>query len=343
MRNCTFLCAAALALGLAGHASTVSAQTFENVGVRAQGMGGAFVAVADDATASWWNPAGLASGAYLSALLERSRVTEPSSPVAGGPAIRATSGDFAIAFPALGLSYYRFRISEIAPFGSTASWAANRQDPRTSGSSVRSVSVNQFGTTIGQSIGDHLVIGSTIKLLVAGATVLTPPLSAAAPSLDDVDGLSVSRHYRSDLDVGAMAQLGHVRVGFTAKNLTRPTLGSGADALTLERQARVGLAVFTRRVGGLQGWKLAADADLTTQATVTGNVRHVAGGAEAWLLNGRLGVRGGLSGNTVDDLRPAVSGGVSVAVTRAIHVNATRTQGRDESVQGWSTGVSVTF
>src|SRR2546428_575593 len=29
------------------------------VGARAVGMGGAFVAVADDATAPWWNPAGL--------------------------------------------------------------------------------------------------------------------------------------------------------------------------------------------------------------------------------------------------------------------------------------------
>src|SRR5689334_2120727 len=40
------------------------AQLFEAVGTRAQGLGGAFVAVADDATASWWNPAGLATGAY---------------------------------------------------------------------------------------------------------------------------------------------------------------------------------------------------------------------------------------------------------------------------------------
>ena len=35
------------------------AQTIESVGIRAQGVAGAFVAVADDATATWWNPAGL--------------------------------------------------------------------------------------------------------------------------------------------------------------------------------------------------------------------------------------------------------------------------------------------
>src|SRR5881398_1203079 len=46
----------------------VDAQSFELVGIRAQGMGGAFVAVADDASATWWNPAGLASGAYFNVL-----------------------------------------------------------------------------------------------------------------------------------------------------------------------------------------------------------------------------------------------------------------------------------
>ncbi len=38
---------------------------------RAQGMGGAFVGVADDATASWWNPAGLATGAYFNVVIEK--------------------------------------------------------------------------------------------------------------------------------------------------------------------------------------------------------------------------------------------------------------------------------
>src|ERR1043166_1692648 len=50
--------------------SAVLAQTAAPVGVRAEGMGGAFVAVADDATAAWWNPAGLATGALFRAILE---------------------------------------------------------------------------------------------------------------------------------------------------------------------------------------------------------------------------------------------------------------------------------
>ena len=46
-------------------AAPADAQSFEALGSRAQGMG-AFVAVADDASAVYWNPAGLASGAYFS-------------------------------------------------------------------------------------------------------------------------------------------------------------------------------------------------------------------------------------------------------------------------------------
>ena len=43
---------------------------YEIVGTRAQGMAGAFVAVADDATATWWNPAGIATGALLGVSME---------------------------------------------------------------------------------------------------------------------------------------------------------------------------------------------------------------------------------------------------------------------------------
>ena len=51
----------------------VHAQVFETFGVRALGMGGAFVAVADDATATYWNPAGL-TNVFSSAVLEVQRI-----------------------------------------------------------------------------------------------------------------------------------------------------------------------------------------------------------------------------------------------------------------------------
>src|SRR5213593_698647 len=58
-------------------ARPAEAQSAEAIGVRAQGMGGAFTAVADDATATWWNPAGLAAGAYFNLILEAGSQREP--------------------------------------------------------------------------------------------------------------------------------------------------------------------------------------------------------------------------------------------------------------------------
>src|SRR5215470_13415814 len=102
-----------------------SAQPPDAIGVRAQGMGGAFTAVADDATATWWNPAGLATGAYLSAIAEYGRTPDNDRDHRG----------FALAFPALGLSYYRLTVSEMQPASSTDGSGAGRQDP--GGVSVR--------------------------------------------------------------------------------------------------------------------------------------------------------------------------------------------------------------
>ena len=43
-------------------AEPAAAQSFGDVGTRAAGMGGAFVGVADDASAIYWNPGALATG-----------------------------------------------------------------------------------------------------------------------------------------------------------------------------------------------------------------------------------------------------------------------------------------
>ena len=54
----------------AGQPSLAAGQGVEAVGMRALGMGGAFVAVADDASATYWNPAGLVTGSVFSAVAE---------------------------------------------------------------------------------------------------------------------------------------------------------------------------------------------------------------------------------------------------------------------------------
>src|SRR4029453_10286725 len=95
-----------------------AAQSSDAVGIRAQGMGGAFTALADDATATWWNPAGLAGGAYLNAIVEYGRVEDTDTDRRG----------FSVAFPALGLSYYRTRVTQAELISSTAASGGVRQD-----------------------------------------------------------------------------------------------------------------------------------------------------------------------------------------------------------------------
>src|ERR671912_488092 len=91
----------------------VSGQTFDGPGTRAQGMGGAFVAVADDASAVYWNPGALASGAYFSLLIDRTDTESSSS--RPNRAAKRSSWLVALSVPAIGLSYYRLRHASATP------------------------------------------------------------------------------------------------------------------------------------------------------------------------------------------------------------------------------------
>jgi len=317
------------------------AQGYEDVGTRAQGMAGAFVAVADDATASWWNPAGLASGAYFNVIFEKGRAHEPEDPSGFDPARRLGTTGFAVAFPALGVSYYRLRVSEIASSpSSTASAGENREELGGPGGFVRSRSVSQFGVTIGQSFGRHLVVGSTLKLLRAGAA--TVAVDGESDPLDAGDDLEISQRTRTDLDVGVMASFQYLRLGLSMRNVTEPEFGDGNDRLTLERQARAGIAFLARPPTTVSGLTVAADLDLTRQATPFGDARRAAIGGEA-KLGRRLAVRGGLSKNTLGDRGLTKTTGVSVAPVSGIYIEGARAFGSDKSMRGWSSTVRLTF
>ena len=127
----------------------VLAQPFEGVGARAQGMA-AFVAVADDASAVYWNPGGLASGAYFSLVLDR---TEAETKVAlGRPSGGRSSWLLALSAPAIGLSYYRLRSTNVFPTGTQLS-------------RVESLVTHHAGATLVHSIFNHLAAGATVKLV----------------------------------------------------------------------------------------------------------------------------------------------------------------------------------
>jgi hypothetical protein len=286
--------------------SVAFAQRFDEVGVRAQGMAGAFVAVADDATATWWNPAGLATGLTF---------VDLSAEVMGGGGRGVAMG-----FPSLGLSYYRLKISQIQPSGSTVFSPSGRQDIGAAGSGLPSVDVglSQFGATVGQSLSQHLVVATTIKLVSA---------------LSDT---------QADLDVGAMAEFSVIRLGIAVRNVREPTFGSGSSALAVARRARAGAALIAPVRGMLDRLVLAVDADLTTATTNGRQEREVAGGVETWWAGRRLGVRGGAGVNT------ATGGsfgafGVSVVPYPRVNLEGAVMRGLDSTRDQWSFGLRVTF
>ena len=298
-------------------AENLLAQQPDSVGVRAQGMSGAFTAVADDATASWWNPAGLASGAYLNVIVEYGEANDPPTPT------NLPHRGFAIAFPALGVSYYRMTVSEIASPASTAGSAAGRQDPGSP--NVRTLEVSQFGATVGQSISNHFVLASTVKLLRADA------------------GTTGDTETQGGLDAGAMFLFRAWRAGVNVRNVREVTFGDGDAAFELRRQVRAGIAWSSAANTAYGGATLAADADLMKVATALGDERRLAAGAEIWTRQRLFGARGGISASTIGDRREAYSAGLSVALKRGIFGEGQVTGGSDELRKGWSAGLRVTF
>jgi hypothetical protein len=321
------------------------AQANDTVGTRAQGMAGAFTAVADDASATWWNPAGLASGAYFNGIIDAGTHHDPGSDrTAAGtpaPAWRAADRAVSLAFPALGLSYYRLRVSEIRPETSTGTTPGDRQDEGSAETRLRSLTLDQFGASVGQSLGQHLVVGSTLKLIRGrfGAAVRSP----GTASLDEADRLEIDGETHADLDIGAMANLGHARLGLMVRNVREPEFRSGADTLRLSRHARAGFALSSGGRGLLGNAVVAVDADLTKTATVLGDQRRVAVGGEVWMPTRVLGIRGGLSANTIGSRRLSPSGGLSAAFRRGMYVDAEVTGGSETGRHGWGVALRVTF
>jgi len=263
-------------------------------------MSGAFVAVADDATTTWWNPAGLASGGYFNGILEFDRVDTPA-----GTRARA----FALNVPSLGLSYYRLALNGMRLTDTTGTALANREDQGV---------LSQFGATVGQSVGSHLILGSTLKLVHAlGET-------------------------RADLDTGAMAAFGQVRLGVAVKNLRAPAFSDGDSRLDLSRQVRAGASV---KAGAANRAEITAaiDADLTTTPTAAGDERHLATGVEAWLVNRSVGLRAGVGMNTIGESRRSGSVGASVGLRAGLYLDGQLTRGSDQVRNGWGFALRVTF
>jgi hypothetical protein len=197
--------------------------------------------------------------------------------------------------------------------------------------------MSQFGVTVGQSLGSHLVVASTAKLMRGSViTAVRPALGASVHDAEDLEGPTDTEF---GLDIGAMAKFGGLRLGLMVRNVEEPGFGEGPLEVKLDRQFRAGVSYSSHS----SLVTASADIDVTEVTLPTGQERRFAAGLEGWSRSHRIGLRSGASVNTLDASLWTASGGASVAVRTSTFIDAFGTIGSDASRQGWGIGLRVTF
>ena len=283
-------------------------QVIGEIGTRAEGMGGAFVAVADDATAVYWNPAGIATGGVFDFQVSVAR----GSTVFVG-----------MALPVLGLSYYRVHQTARLP---TVSPLPDRENEGSGQVPIRTLTTSNIGLTFVQTLVPGLVIGTTARVVTGGVEL--------------AEGRTTF-----DLDAGAMVSAWDLRFGLVARNLREPEFETESGSMTVKRQFRIGAALAPRSAAsGVHGpFSPAVDADLTTTPGAFGLRRVAAVGGEYWLARGRVGVRGGVRWSTLGDSNRSLSGGASVKLPKSAYVEGQLTKADESDEKQWNIGVGISF
>jgi hypothetical protein len=325
---------AGVAAGLLVTAGGAQAQTFDAVGIRAQGMGGAFVAVADDATAVYWNPGAMATVGLFSAVVEwndgalgRPGFDADGRPFGGTLGLQEQTGTLVgVGVPPLGVAYYRLRST-----GFAGSLAADRPAGRGASLTTDNLAVNLL-----HSLAEGVHVGAALRgVRGAAASGFTEGGDAEAVA-EAARALPTRASWAFDVDAGVLVVRGRWRAGLTARNLAAASfLTPGGEELELSRQVRVGVA-FTPRAATT----VAVDADLTRTVTEIGNSRRLAFGLEQ-VITPRVTARGGFHVNTADDARPAAAFGASVAVRSSIWIDAQATIGAHDAERRWGVGLRM--
>ncbi len=309
-------------------ASGASAQTssFETVGVRALGMGGAFVAVADDPTAVHWNPAGLPHGGPVGMTFEwdRFQTGNHKAPPYPGPRVDNNSLTSLGTWP-IALSYGRFKTTDLA-IGPTGALA------------TRSLRVSQVGITLVQTIVQGLVVGGTIKTMRGRPNIGLADGDTAGDALDHGADIEGEAHTTVDFDLGVMVDFEKVRVGVSSKNLREAGFGTIAEIdIGLERRVRLGVSAFP-----IDGLTFALDVDLDTADLPGGLRRKIAAGGES-RLGSRAAMRGGVRWNRDGTADAIASVGGSVAIRPSFWLDGYYTQGRRDEDRGFGFAMRAGF
>ncbi len=334
-------------ISLLGTSRSAQAQAFELVGSRARGMGGAFVAVADDATATWWNPAGLPGTLIVDGVLDWQAGSltadgdRPIEDVSSPGKQRALT--LAVTLPVVGFSYTRWHASDVTRAPAAATGGSREDDG--AAQTARSVRAHQFGVSLAQSLGDALVVGVTPKV-IRGTVSALPVSGGTVDQVLDAAGEAAGRSTTTvDIDAGARLQAGRWRFGLAGRNLASPEF-EDFDGVPVRQRRRVRAGVaYAADTGraGRQPWVLAFDADLTRDRDVPGQWRGIAAGAERWLARRRVGLRAGIQASTAGEARPAATGGVSLAVPGGLWIETVVQAGGDEARRGWGLTAHLMF
>jgi hypothetical protein len=318
-------------------------------------MAGAFVAVADDASAVYWNPAGLATGTFASVVVDfQAHESGVAADDRDAPAVRGYGTLLAAGVPVIGFGYYRLDEVWLGPIEERVVGPAGQVELARSSESLLT---EHFAVTLAQTLAEGLHVGVALKAVRGAASTggfASPPgregwLSDAG-RFDDAATWMGSAETAFDVDAGVMYDRRRWRVGLTVRNLLEPEFTSHTPNVDvpLERQARAGVAFLpTSRV------TVAVDADVTTTTRPSerswdgpdarsGRWRALAAGTEVWTPGRRLGVRGGLRVQTVDGTRPAGSVGGTVVVWKGVGVDGQFT-GAGDGGRGWSLGARFTY
>ncbi len=319
------------------------AQGFEAVGMRALGMGGAFVAVADDASATYWNPAGLVTGPLVTVVAEAGRGRYEDAPVPVGPSAppgtRAALGHHgtlvALGTWPVGATFYRLSSSSARVLT-----AGPVPPPVGTAASLARLITTHVGINVLHTVVEGLHVGATVKYVHGSAAVdgVAPAPPDPLDRAGDLDGRGSSR---ADLDAGMMLDLPRLKVGLTARNLTAPAFETAiaGTRLQLERQVRTGLAVRAS-----ESLLVSVDADLTANDDPAGERRSLAAGLEQRFWQERAAVRGGLRVSTMGAARPTLTTGASVALRGGIFADGYLAVAADDAaIDGFGIGVRVAF
>ena len=317
----------------------LGAQTFEAVGVRAPGMGGAFVAVADDATAVYWNPAGLRGRAgERGGRAHRWRHRPPGlgrRPAARPDTAGASGGERhagRLGVPPLGVSYYRLR---------QTGFDGSLTGARPGGGGALLVTDN-VAVNLLQSLGRRrarrrrAAAGPRRRGAASGPGPAPIRMRCWRPSTRS----PATARGAVDVDAGLLVARGRWRGALVARNLASPTFERRRPASSSSLVApgprrrrllpRSGDHARARR-------RSDADGDRDRRRAATWRSASSRRSAAASI------VRGGVRLNTIDDARPAGALGASVAVTSSIWVDAQVTRGGRDAERRWGVGLRFGF